>query len=38
MTDRLERTGFVVRALLGDYRGRPWHDEADVWIVLAEKV
>jgi SAM-dependent methyltransferase len=38
MIKRLERTGFVVRALLGDYRGRGWHDEADVWIVLAEKV
>jgi SAM-dependent methyltransferase len=38
MIKRLERTGFVVRALLGDYRGRAWHDEADVWIVLAEKV
>jgi len=38
MISRLERTGFVVRTLLGDYRGRPWHDEADVWIMLAEKV
>ena len=38
MISRLERTGFVVRTLLCDYRGRPWHDEADVWIMLAEKV
>src|SRR4051812_44939338 len=35
MTARLQRAGFRVEAVLGDYRGRPWHDEADVWIVLA---
>jgi len=38
MTNRLERSGFTVRAVAGDYSGRPWRDEADVWIVLAEKV
>jgi SAM-dependent methyltransferase len=38
MTDRLERAGFVIRAVLGDYRGRPWDERADVWIILAEKV
>jgi hypothetical protein len=38
MTDRLERAGFVIRAVLGDYRGRPWDERAEVWIILAEKV
>lgn len=38
MTRRLERAGFSVRAVLGDYRGRPWDARADVWIILAEKV
>jgi SAM-dependent methyltransferase len=38
MRRRLERCGFRVRAVLGDYRGRPWDERADVWILLAEKV
>jgi pyrrolidone-carboxylate peptidase len=38
MTDRLARAGFKIRAVLGDYRGRPWDERADVWIILAEKV
>ncbi|MGE3511685.1 MAG: class I SAM-dependent methyltransferase, partial [Vicinamibacterales bacterium] len=38
MVRRLERAGFVVRSVLGDYRGAPWDDRADVWIILAEKV
>ena len=38
MRRRLERTGFRVRAALGDYRGRAWDERADVWILLAEKV
>jgi ubiquinone/menaquinone biosynthesis C-methylase UbiE len=38
MRRRLERTGFRVRAALGDYRGRAWDARADVWILLAEKV
>jgi ubiquinone/menaquinone biosynthesis C-methylase UbiE len=38
MTDRLERFGFSVENLLGDYRGRPWDERADVWIILAKKV
>ena len=38
MTERLERAGFAIRAVLGDYRGRPWDERADVWIILAEKV
>jgi ubiquinone/menaquinone biosynthesis C-methylase UbiE len=36
-TDRLERAGFFVENVLGDYRGRPWDERADVWIILAKK-
>jgi SAM-dependent methyltransferase len=37
MTSRLERAGFVIDRVLGDYRGRPWDERADVWIILAKK-
>jgi hypothetical protein len=37
MTRRLERAGFEISALLGDYRGGPWDTRADVWIILARK-
>jgi hypothetical protein len=37
MTRRLERAGFEIAALLGDYRGGPWDARADVWIILARK-
>jgi SAM-dependent methyltransferase len=37
MTRHLLRAGFVVEAVLGDYRGRPWDDRADVWIILARR-
>jgi ubiquinone/menaquinone biosynthesis C-methylase UbiE len=37
MTRRLEAAGFTVDRILGDYRGRPWDDRADVWIILAKK-
>jgi SAM-dependent methyltransferase len=37
MTRRLERAGFEVTALLGDYRGGAWDRRAEVWIVLARK-
>jgi ubiquinone/menaquinone biosynthesis C-methylase UbiE len=37
MTRRLERAGFEISALLGDYRGGAWDARADVWIVLARK-
>jgi hypothetical protein len=33
----LDRAGFVVDRVLGDYRGRPWDERADVWIILAKK-
>jgi hypothetical protein len=35
MARRLERAGFEITALLGDYRGRPWDLRADVWVILA---
>jgi SAM-dependent methyltransferase len=38
MRRRLERVGFRVKTVLGDYRGQPWDARADVWIILAEKV
>ncbi|MEE8131338.1 MAG: class I SAM-dependent methyltransferase [Vicinamibacterales bacterium] len=34
---RLERAGFTVDAVLGDYRGRAWSPEADVWLILARR-
>jgi ubiquinone/menaquinone biosynthesis C-methylase UbiE len=37
MTRQLEGAGFGVDAVLGDYRGRPWDDRADVWILMAKK-
>jgi len=35
MARRLEKAGFEVTALLGDYRGGPWDPRADVWVILA---
>lgn len=35
MAARLERHGFRVAAVLGDYDGRPWDPRADVWLLLA---
>ena len=37
MARRLERAGFRVTALLGDYGGKPWDPRADVWLILAER-
>ncbi len=37
MRDRLERAGFRVQAVLGDYQGGPWDPRADVWIILAAR-
>ena len=37
MTRRLEKAGFEVTALLGDYQGGPWDPRAEVWVVLARK-
>jgi len=38
MARRLEKAGFAVTALLGDYRGGPWDPRADVWVILARKM
>jgi SAM-dependent methyltransferase len=35
MVRRLERAGFEITALLGDYRGAPWDRRAEVWVILA---
>jgi ubiquinone/menaquinone biosynthesis C-methylase UbiE len=37
MARRLEKAGFEVSAVLGDYRGGAWDPRAEVWIVLARK-
>jgi SAM-dependent methyltransferase len=37
MTARLERAGFRLEAVLGDYRGQPWDERADAWILLARR-
>lgn len=37
MVRRLDKAGFAVTALLGDYRGRPWDRRADVWVILATR-
>ena len=37
MSNRLEHAGFRVEAVLGDYRGQPWDERSDVWIILAKK-
>jgi SAM-dependent methyltransferase len=37
MARRLEKAGFEVRALLGDYHGGPWDDRAEVWVILATR-
>ena len=38
MCRRLERAGFRIDAVLGDYDGGPWDERADVWVVLARRV
>jgi ubiquinone/menaquinone biosynthesis C-methylase UbiE len=37
LTTRLERAGFRIEAVLGDYDGSPWDSRADVWILLARR-
>jgi len=37
LRNRLESAGFIVDAVLGDYRGRPWDERAEVWIILASR-
>jgi hypothetical protein len=37
MATRLEKAGFAIQAILGDYQGGPWDERADVWVILARK-
>jgi hypothetical protein len=37
MARRLQKAGFEISALLGDYRGRAWDARADVWLIVARK-
>ena len=37
MARRLERAGFEISALLGDYRGAAWDPRAEVWVILARR-
>ena len=37
MIRRLERAGFEMSSVLGDYKGKAWDARADVWIILARK-
>jgi SAM-dependent methyltransferase len=34
---RLERAGFEVQAVLGDYDGQEWDDRADTWVIVARR-
>lgn len=34
---RVERAGFRIDALLGDYKGGEWHADSDAWIVVARR-
>ena len=38
MTGRLERAGFRVDAVLGDYAGEEWSPDADVWVIVARRI
>jgi len=37
MARRLEKAGFEITALLGDYRGRAWDERAEAWLILARR-
>jgi SAM-dependent methyltransferase len=37
MLRRIERAGFRVDAVLGDYRGHAWDTRSDVWVILATR-
>ena len=37
MTERLDKAGFRIEAVLGDYEGGPWDPRADVWLILASR-
>jgi SAM-dependent methyltransferase len=37
LSGRLERSGFRIDSVLGDYHGRAWSPDADVWVVVARR-
>ena len=37
MARRLEKAGFRIEALLGDYRGGPWDERAEAWLLIASR-
>jgi ubiquinone/menaquinone biosynthesis C-methylase UbiE len=37
VVSRLEKAGFTVEHVLGDYRGGQWDERADVWLLLARR-
>ena len=37
VAERLERAGFRVDAVLGDYAGEEWSPAADVWVIIARR-
>lgn len=37
MVRRLQKAGFEISALLGDYKGRAWDPRAEVWVIIAKK-
>jgi ubiquinone/menaquinone biosynthesis C-methylase UbiE len=37
MARRLEKAGFSIDAVLGDYQGGPWDERADTWVILARR-
>ena len=37
VSSRLERSGFRIDCVLGDYRWRTWSPEADVWVIVARR-
>ncbi|MEE3203659.1 MAG: hypothetical protein VX262_10250, partial [Acidobacteriota bacterium] len=34
---RLERVGFRVDAVLGDYQGDDWSPDAEIWVIIAKR-
>ncbi len=38
MRRRIERAGFRIEAVLGDYRGRPWDARAETWLIIGRKL
>lgn len=37
VVERVGRAGFAIERLFGDYAGGPWHDDAEVWLIVARR-